>query len=250
MKNRFVFIACYYNMHKFLPQMIHSICSQSYENWRLIITDDVSNDESTRDGLLIVDKFRQLVDDNNYGRSKIEFIINETKKWETLNVLTMIRNFCKPDDIVCRIDCDDHLIDSHALYAINQTYTNTNCEALWTAHRWFDENEITNMNISGPLSSPDPYRANWTMSHMKTFRASLLSDIKEENFYNQDGVYARRAGDRYLYLPVLHKAKKKMYLPMITYAYRCSLRPEVFQTDDAKFQKQEADYLTERGYIS
>lgn len=250
--NRFVFVACHYNMSASIARMLHSICAQSYTDWRLIITDDVSSIRAQRDGSWIVSRFQELLNDGSAeSMGKIVWKQNVQKKWETLNVLTMIREHCDDDDIVCRIDADDALIDSHALYAIDQVYRESDCDALWTNHRWVSpEGEVSGMNISGPITERLPvHKCKWTMSHMKTFRKRLLNDVNEENFKDADGNYFRRAGDRAVYLPALHRARKKVHLPMVTYAYTCSLKPETFQTEDAKFQKAEADFIAARGFV-
>ena len=251
-ENRFVFVACHFNMTRTIARMLHSICAQSYENWRLIITDDMSNIFSRTDSRAIVSKFIDLQPERRQWcvDDRIVWIENKEKRWETLNVLTMIREHCDDDDIVVRIDADDALIDVHALHAINQMYNETNCDALWTAHRWRDGDNITNMNISGPISDRGTiYEVPWVSSHMKTFRKHLLNDVSDENFKNQNGEWARRAGDQYVYLPALHRAHKKIYFPMVTYEYNCSLKPETFQTEDAKFQKAEAEFLRKRGFV-
>lgn len=250
--NRFVFIACHFNMSASIARMLHSICAQSYTNWRLIITDDVSNIRAQRDASWLVSRFQELVNDGSAeSMSKIVWKQNLQKKWETLNVLTMIREHCEDDDIVCRIDCDDELIDSHALFAIDRAYRETECDALWTAHRWVSpQGEVSNVNISGPITERGPiHSVTWSMSHLKTFRKHLLNGVNEENFKNQHGEYVKRCGDQAIYLPALHRAHKKIYFPMVTYAYTCSLEPGTFQTDDAKFQKEEADFIRARGFV-
>jgi hypothetical protein len=66
-----------------------------------------------------------------------------------------------------------------------------------------------------------------------------------------NGELVRRAGDQALYLPILHNAKKWMYLPRVLYSYTIDEQGgAVYQTDDAKFQKAEADFIRARGYVS
>ena len=95
----------------------------------------------------------------------------------------------------------------------------------------------------------DVYKHPWVSSHMKTFRKYLFNDIKYENFRKQNGEYIKRAGDQGLYLPILHKAKKRMFIPRVMYHYTINDVPETYQTDDAKFQKSEADFIRQRGYV-
>src|SRR5690606_26429756 len=128
--NKFVFVACYYNMHQQLLTMMHSICGQSYPNWELVITDDVSSPESSAYLDRVLDVFSKM----GYG-DKIFIKHNSEKQWETQNVLEMI-NGCDDDDIICRIDCDDYLVDLDALAIIDVMYQQKDCDVLWSAHRW------------------------------------------------------------------------------------------------------------------
>jgi len=174
---------------------------------------------------------------------------NDEKKWEVANVLRGI-SMCDETDIICRLDADDFLSDLDALRILNEVYNSTNADCVWTAHRWFDDNRITNQNISGPLpEGADPYKFPWVTSHLKTFRKSLITGVDDQNFRGQDGKFVRRAGDQAIYLPILKRAKKRVYFPMCFYSYRCDMSPATFQTDDAKFQKAEAEFIRDRGFI-
>jgi hypothetical protein len=53
-----------------------------------------------------------------------------------------------------------------------------------------------------------------------------------------------------VYLPALHNAQKRVFLPRAMYHYNIEIDdPSIFQTDDAKFQKDEAVFLRNRGYV-
>ena len=239
-ENRFVFVAPMFNASDTLPQMLHSLCGQSYENWRLILLDDVSSDEHWARASRTLDAFDKLE-----GKGRIDFVRNTEKKWEVANVLHGL-TFCAPDDIVCRIDADDWLTDLDALAMLNAVYTNTGCDILWTAHRW----GYSDKNISAPmLDSADPYKHPWVSSHLKTFRKSLLNGVNDQNFRGEDGNYIRRAGDQAIYLPALHNSRKRVFLPRVMYHYTINDVPETYQTDDARFQRDEALFLRSRGYV-
>ena len=241
MVNKFVFIAPMYNAAATLPRMLHSLAGQSYENWRLILIDDVSNDHNKNDCRLTVDKFKTLI-----GESKISYIENDEKKWEVENVLRGL-SLTNDDEIICRIDADDWLTDLDALMMIEQVYQSNNCDVLWSAHRW----GYSDKNISGPMKlGANPYEHPWVSSHLKTFRKKLINNVNDENFRGEDGNYIRRAGDQCIYLPVLHKATSRVFLPRVLYHYTIEDIPETYQTPDAKFQKNEAEFIRERGFIA
>jgi len=238
--NRFVFIAPMYNASSTLPRMLHSLCGQSYDNWELILIDDVSSDFERQDEDHIIIHFNELT------RGKINVIWNNEKKWEVANVLRGITK-CEDDDIVCRLDADDALVDLDALAIINYAYETTGCEVAWSAHRW----GLSDKNISGPMPNDvDPYVYPWVSSHLKTFRKRLINNVPDVNFRNEQGEYVRRAGDQAIYLPVLAKTQKRLFIPRVLYSYNIVDKPETYQTPDAKFQKSEADFIRHRGFIN
>lgn len=239
--NRFVFVAPMYNASAYVGRMLHSICGQSYENWKVVLIDDVSSNEERQAEAEIITQFQRM----KGCEGKIELLWNNDKLWEVANVLQGIDR-CEEDDIVCRIDADDWLTDLDALMMIDAKYRTTGCDVLWTAHRW----SYSDRNISAAMPpNADPYKYPWVSSHLKTFRKRLITNVPDENFRGPDGNYIRRAGDQCLYLPVLHKSQHKEYLPRCTYHYTINDVPATYQTDDAKFQKSEADFIRQRGYV-
>lgn len=239
--NRFVFIAPMYNASKTLERTVLSLVGQSFEEWKLIIIDDCSDYQE-------LEKCQEII--GHYAKrtkNSIKLVINSTKKWEVANVLCGV-SMCEDADIICRIDCDDYLTDLDTLAMINNAYCETGCDVLWTMHRW----GLSDKNISGPMpSDANPYMFPWVSSHLKTFRKSLLNDVAFENFLNQNGDVVRRAGDRAIMLPVLHRSKKRVFLPRVVYHYTIDEQNgAVYQTDDAKFQKAEADFLHSRGFLT
>jgi glycosyltransferase involved in cell wall biosynthesis len=241
--NKFVFVAPMYNASDTLPRMLHSICGQSYENWEIVLVDDVSSNEHKSSASKTCEDFKSILE-GKYSQ-KIKIFWNDDKKWEVANVLKGIST-CKDDDIVCRIDADDWLTDLDSLAIINFAYNTSQCEILWTAHRW----SFSDKNISNHMpDDADPYKHPWVSSHLKTFRKYLLNNVKDENYRGEDGNYIRRAGDQAIYLPALYNSKKRTFLPRVMYHYTIKDVPETYQTSDAMFQRDEALFLRSRGYV-
>lgn len=242
MNNKFSFVVPMYNASGTLARMLHSIVGQSYTNWNVILIDDVSNPKHAADCAEIVERFQSLIPEN----CSIQCHFNLTKKWEVANVLSGI-SMCDDDDIICRIDGDDWLVDLDALYILNYAYEQTGSDVIWTAHRW----GFTDQNISALMpDDADPYAYPWVSSHLKTFRKRLINDINDVNFRGEDGEYIKRAGDQAIYLPVLKAAKKRFFVPRVMYHYTIDLEdPTLFTKDDSKFQKNEADFIRKRGFV-
>lgn len=229
-----------YNAAETLPRMLHSIYGQSYDNWHLVLIDDVSSEDNVKSAKATIEKFESLVP------HKITTIWNTNKLWEVANVLKGL-SLCKNDDIICRIDADDWLTDLDALSIVNVAYEQLNCDIVWTAHRW----SFSDKNISAPMSNEaDPYKHPWVSSHLKTFRKKLLDGVNDVNFRGEDGEYIKRAGDQAIYLPALHNSKNRLFIPRVMYHYTIKDVPETYQTTDAMFQRDEAVFLRRRGYVS
>jgi glycosyltransferase involved in cell wall biosynthesis len=225
-----------------LEQALLSLAGQSYKGWRAVIVDDGSTD-GTADAIDIIALELGI-------RHKLTIIRNEERSWEIVNTLKAL-DLIQPDEIVCRLDLDDYLSDLNALEIIARRYDmDPELDALWTGHRWFDKDGITTMNISAPMpQGADPYKHPWVSSHLKTFRRSLLTGVSDLNYRSKDGEYFKRVGDQAFMLPALARARKHEFLPIAAYAYFCPMDPGNFQTDDAKFQKEEADYIRVRGFV-
>lgn len=235
--NHFTFVSPMYNASKTLKQMLLSLIAQSYQDWSVLLIDDMSSPDDFKTSEQIV---KSMSDD------RITLIKNTRKCWETENVLFGIE-MCSDNHIVCRLDPDDYLVDLDALQIIDQVYDKSGCDCLWTMHRW----NTSMMNISSALpDGADPYKHPWVSSHLKTFRKHLINGIKDVNFRGRNGEYIKRAGDQALYLPILSVSKMRAFLPMVMYHYNVGIIDNKIPiTDDLLLQKGEADFLRERGFV-
>lgn len=239
MNNRFVFIMPAYNAQETIARALYSVWFQTHNNWKIIVRDDMSNDDTPK----IVDAFKRHM---GLGDDRLSLTVNSEKHWEIRNIVESLKE-CEPNDIICRLDGDDWLCDCDALSIINGQYNRLGVDVLWTSHRW----SFSNHNISGPLpKDANPYTHPWVSSHLKTFRKSLIENVKDENFRGKDGEYFKRIGDQTIYLPVLHQSAGNWhYEPIVAYHYTIDMQPQTFQTDDARFQREEGEFLRSRGFI-
>jgi glycosyltransferase involved in cell wall biosynthesis len=239
MNNRFVFIVPAFNASETIFRSIMSVWFQTHTNWKIIIRDDLSTDNTPE----IIDQTKRQL---QLGDDKISLTVNTEKHWEVKNIIESLKE-CESNDIICRLDGDDWLCDCDALSIINHHYNTGNYGALWTSHRW----SFSNHNISAPLpKDSNPYTHPWVSSHLKTFRKKLIEGVKDTNFRDEDGEYFKRIGDQTVYLPVLHQAAGNWhYEPIVAYHYTIDMNTSTFQTEDAKFQRDEGLYLRQRGFL-
>lgn len=237
---KFAFIIPMRNAHKTLEQTLRSLIAQSHSRWRAIIIDDASDSLSVETSKALVNKTNEFLNDE-----RVLLVQSDVRRWETENVYVGLQ-LCTDDEIACRLDADDWLTDADALSIISDVYDKTGCDALWTQHRW----NCTHVGISAAMApSADPYTHKWVSSHMKTWDVKLSRGVNVANYKNQHGEWVRRAGDQAIYLPVLKRARARMFLPLVTYHYSIDIRPETFASEDAKLQKAEADFIRARGYV-
>ena len=245
MQNKFVFLTPAYNCKDTIKQTLMSFFAQSYDNWRAIIIDDVSTDET---GEYVKNIARQ------YGfENKIDVVTREEKFGETKNTIYEVKNI-KDDEIVCRVDGGDWLTETDCLYFLNEIYKSHNPAVLWTAHRW----EYSSQNISGPLDLKDNmsvYDHKWVSSHMKTFRAEKLKRVPEKNFKDEDGNWIMIACDQAIFLPMMHMSHQLseplLYLPHICYHYSINLKnPELFHNERSLKQRDSALWIRKRGFLN
>lgn len=238
----FAFVIPTRNSATTLKRALASLAYQSYGGWRAIVVDDCSTD-STAETLLQAAKEMGVHD-------KVTLVRNDERKWEIANTLIALKRVMS-EEVVCRLDLDDYLCDLNALEIIAKQYERDDeLDAIWTMHRWWDSSGITTQNISGPMSQGvDVYKHPWCASHLKTFRKRVIEGISEENFKGADGQYFKRIGDQAFMLPALHNSKKYKFLPFAAYAYYCPMNASNFQSEDALFQKQEAEFLRSRGFV-
>lgn len=244
MSNRFVFLTPAYNCEKEIVQTILTMISQSYKDWRAIIIDDVSTDNTTTAA-------KELVE--NFGiREKFTFVRRDEKYGEVRNTIEELE-WIDDDEIIVRLDGGDWLLDNNTLYYLNEIYKQGDPAFVWTNQRW----GFTFKNISSHLNlkeQPDVYKHPWVTSHLKTYRSENLKIVPRSNFFDDEGNWIMIACDQAVTLPMLHLAiknkKNLVYFPIDCYHYSIDLsNPTLFTNNRSIRQKQSAEWIRERGFL-
>ena len=111
MDNQFVFVTPAYNCREEIRQTLFSMFAQSYDNWRAVIIDDVSDDGT---GEVVLD----LAKKHGY-EDRITVKVREEKHGETKNTLTELKEI-EDREIVCRVDGGDWITENDSLFIINE----------------------------------------------------------------------------------------------------------------------------------
>tara|TARA_Y100000310_G_C20686445_1_gene819326 strand:- start:1570 stop:2337 length:768 start_codon:yes stop_codon:yes gene_type:complete len=244
---RFAFIIPVYNCEHTIKKTIMSVVAQSYDNWYIIIRNDMSTDDTYG----VVDKLRKQLN----LKDKINIVNTTEKHGEVRNTLEAAKEI-DDNDVICRLDGGDWLTELDCLAFLDHIYQRENPACLWTAHRW----AYTGKNISGPLpdNCTNVYKVlldNWCTSHMKTWRKNAMNNINDANYRDKNGDYIMIACDRAIYLPMLHKAmidkRPCLFLPLCCYHYSIDLaKPDLFTEDRSVNQRKSAEFIHNRGYLS
>ena len=241
MNNKFVFVTPAFNCQEKIGQTVRSVFSQSYSDWRMVVYDDMSTDNTAQ---VVSDMSKSL----GLG-DRLRVVTRTEKHGEVRNTLDAVESI-DDTEIVCRLDAGDWLTENDALYILNDAYNKTNAAVMWTMHRW----SYTSTNISGPLKTNNVYEHPWVSSHLKTFRRSSLRGINKNNFLDDQGNYIMIACDQAVFLPMMHKAIKEerplIFVPIVMYHYDIDLQnPNLFKSERSINQKMSAERIRERGYI-
>lgn len=241
--NKFVFVTPAFNCENSILQTIKSVYAQSFNDWRIVVYDDLSTDNTAQ---IVEDISRKL----SLGE-KLKVVSRTTKFGEVKNTLDAVESI-DDNEVVCRLDAGDWLTENDCLYVLNEVYSNRRTSVAWTAHRW----SFTNKNISGPLIEElSVYNQPWVSSHLKTFRRSAINGINRKNFLDDEGNYIMIACDQAIFLPMIHKARlegnKCTFIPAVMYHYNIDLEnPDLFNTERAHRQKISAEWIRARGFVA
>lgn len=216
------FIVPFFNADDNLENLLQSLYSQKNSDWNAIIINDGGDIT-----VPINDK-------------RVAVVTNDERRYALKNIVDIARQ-C--DDIVAVIDGDDQLCNDSTVDIVYDGHEGET--VLWTAHKW----DINGLNISCALPDKiNPYQYKWCSSHLKTFDASLLRKISDENFMF-NGSWFKRGYDQALMLPLLFIAKKRKYIPEICYQYNinsCSMNKREWTE---RSQLQTVNIVRSRGFL-
>lgn len=142
-KRCFYILVPVYNVEKYIVECIESVLNQIYKNWKLILVDDGSTDLSGN----ICDK---------YGDGNCKISVIHKPNGGSLSARQAARNYLfeqggNENDYALYLDSDD-LLESDALYEINNIIESTGSDLIVYKYRRFVESkelpEIDNQNRS------------------------------------------------------------------------------------------------------
>ena len=204
-----IIVTTAYNCENYVEKCIGSLMGQDYEDFKCYITDDMSTDNTV-----------SLVKNMIEGDDRFILIENKTKMYQPGNYDQVIRNNpnIKDNDVVVEVDGDDWLPDSKTLTRISNVYLNEN---VWVANGSFKYSNGSKGFSSKQENFNNLRGSRFTASHIRTWRAFLWRNIKEEDLKDENGSYWKVTGDLSFMFPMLEMSGEERYVFMdeVNYVY-------------------------------
>jgi len=205
-----VILTGFYNADKYIIRCLTSIKEQEYKDFKCYITHDLSMDNS-------VNLIKEFIKDDP------RFILvndNVKKLYQAGNFDTVIRNNedIKDDEVLIEVDGDDYLPDNQVFNRINELYKDSE---VWIANGSFKYSS----GAPGFSKKQDNFqnlrKSRFTASHIRTWRAFLWRNIKEEDLRDENGEYWQWSGDLCFMYPMLEMSGEEHYRFMsdVNYVY-------------------------------
>lgn len=211
-----VVVTCMYNNADWVLYNLQSIFMQQYENFRVIIVDDGSQDETAA----IIESYIQA--NNLYD--KVTFISNKKRRRKLANLYHVLY-LCKDDEIVLMLDGDDWFAHPKVFQVINETYSNQDV--------WFTYGQYYNIPPEEAIKwgyspkgyatpMPEDQQANhdyrsgpFRFMHLRTFYGWLfkivkLKDLLSEKVIGFKGAPFPASNDLAMYYPMIETAHYKI----------------------------------------
>lgn len=184
---------------------VRSVQEQTHQKWTMHFFDAASTDSTL-----------SAVHDRADGDRRVHVNSEKYRTGIFDKLLPLWRSF-DDTDIIVWLDGDDALATPRALETVALTHE---AGALVTYGQfiWDDGS----MGFAAPVGG-DPRSEPWRATHLKTFRAGLVKQIKDEDLRDAEGKYFAYCTDQCIMLPLLEMApERSVFIPKVLHMYNGS----------------------------
>lgn len=189
-----VILTTCFNCDQYITRCIESIKQQSFSDFVCYITDDISTDATI-----------SVVKDLIFNDNRFILIENKAKKYQGGNYDQVIRNndSISDDEVCVELDGDDWFPDELALQRIADVYQK---KSVWLANGSFVYQDGRHGFSKKPSFFKSIRAQDFTLSHIRTWRAFLWRKIKETDLIDKNGHFYEVAGDLTFMFPMYEMA--------------------------------------------
>lgn len=210
--NKFIIIVPVYNAEKYIEKCLSSILFQDYDNYKLVVIDDCS-----------VDNTYKIINDV-HSNHDYSFVVckNHYRIGSALaNIAKGVELFSQGDeDIIITIDGDDFLYNDKVLSFLNTVYQDG---AVYMTYGQYIPLSGSYGKYCSPIDNIKEYRKSglWQASHLRTFKNKLWYKIDDGDLRDENNEYYKVAGDAAYIYPMLEMCgpKHHKFIDEILYIY-------------------------------
>lgn len=191
----FTILTTLYNSEKYIERTIRSIQLQTFKDYKVYITDDLSTDSSYETAKASIE-----------GDERFVLIKNPIKLYQPGNYFQLLKRYEVSDDsIIVTLDGDDWFSDDKVLERLVSYYK----DPIWMCLGQFVQchsiaNKVYERGFTAkPNSFKDLRSVPWTCSHLRTFKAFLFRKILREDLISPTGSFWEVTGDLSFMYPML-----------------------------------------------
>lgn len=216
-----VVVSTFYNAEQYIAGCIESIAAQDYDNYQVYLVNDASTDSTMSALTTALARLPESI------RSKFFLVNNSDNRGAVANQVDVFRSVPDPEAIVMIIDGDDSLVNDNTIFAyFNSIYDGSTEFTYGSCWSVVDRIPLISQPYPDSVRQNGTYRQhhfNWILpyTHLRTFRAGLITDIPDSNFQDDAGRWYRAGGDGSTFYSLIEAAdpNKVKCLTDIVYNY-------------------------------
>jgi hypothetical protein len=216
---RFKVVVPSYKSEKWIKKTLDSISSQTYKNYDVFIVDDNSPNPLQREII------KKHCEQYNNETNNWKFVFNKTRMGALYNIEMAIHNSgCNDEDVCVTIDGDDWLYNEDVFNLVNNVYMSG--DVLLTYGQYISYPSMTKGHCKEyperVLKARDFRKAEWLLSHLRTFKYKLFKNIKHSDLLDpRTGKHFKMGWDLALNFPMSEEAggDRIRFIKDYTYVY-------------------------------
>lgn len=201
-----IVISPFWNCAQYIERCIESVATQDYENYKHILIDDCSTDNTYEVAQNYIAKLPDSI------RQKYILIKNKENKGAVRNQVETIRSLTNPNAIIMLLDGDDSLVNDNTIFNHYNTVFDSTVEFSYgSCWSMVDNIPLISQPYPEAVKKSKSYRQhhfNWILpyTHLRTFRQHLITQCVDQMFQDAEGNWFKAGGDGSLFYALIESA--------------------------------------------
>lgn len=202
-----------FNHAEWIERCVRSCVEQDYENFEVIVLDDISTDGTFE----ICQRIKEEAGD------RLKVIQNKEKIYSQVKNILTLTEMSRPNSVVVSVDGDDWLKDNQILNKLESVYRNGDVWMTYGRYEEYPSGHAPSEYYAYPTNivEMNQFREyNWLASHLRTYKRELFLLINQEDFKLENGEWLDVTGDQAFMLPMLEMSgDKSRFIEEVLYVY-------------------------------